>query len=108
MAAFPFSTLSPRAPLISSRLALGVEKIGNGGTAHRDGFPQNFLQRATQSFGLLLVQPCSELRRMNLRPPQAFVGINVADAAQHALIQKQRFDARAPPANSFHKLLFAD
>ena len=45
---------------------------------------------------------------MNLRPPQALVGIDVANAAKHALIQKQRFDARTPLANPFHKLLFAN
>jgi hypothetical protein len=33
---------------------------------------------------------------MNLCPPQAFVRINIADTAQNALIEQERFDLRIP------------
>ena len=37
--------------------------------------------------------------RMNARPPQALVRINVAHPSQHALIQQQCFDVRPPRTN---------
>src|SRR5256884_1141398 len=36
---------------------------------------------------------------MNLRFPQALIRIDISDAAQHALVQQQRLDPRASPAN---------
>src|SRR5947208_10458572 len=89
------------APLVFSRLALGIKKIGDGGTPQYDGLTQDFLQRAPQGFRLPASQLRAELRGMNLRPPQAFIGVNVAHAAEHALVQKQRLDARVPLADSF-------
>src|SRR5712692_9614846 len=44
---------------------------------------------------------------MNFRSPQAFIRVNVADTAKHALVQEQRLDARAPPADSADKLFLA-
>src|SRR5207248_7583970 len=34
-----------------------------------------------------------------LRFPQALIRIDISDAAQHALVQQQRLDPRASPAN---------
>ena len=96
------------APLIFARPAFGVKKIGDGRTAECDGPTQDFLQRATQRSHLFPSQLGPQMRRMNFRPPQAFVGVNVTHAAEHALVQKQRLDARVPPADSFQKFLFAD
>src|ERR1700739_3075604 len=40
---FSLAAVSAMATLIFPRLAFGIEKIGYGGTAHRDGFAQNLL-----------------------------------------------------------------
>src|SRR5271163_1385694 len=45
---------------------------------------------------------------MNLRAPQAFVGINIPHAAQKTLIQQKRLYPRAPGSRLFHKFLRAD
>jgi len=63
---FSLTAIRPVTPLIFPRLAFGVEKIGNGGTAHHDRFPQNPLQGAPQNLGLFPAQFCPELRRVNL------------------------------------------
>src|SRR5260370_34941005 len=44
---------------------------------------------------------------MNFRSPEALIRVNVADAAQHALVKEQSFDPRPPPANSLRKFLAA-
>jgi hypothetical protein len=43
---------------------------------------------------------------MNSRAPKAFVGVNVADSAQHALIKKQSFDPGAARAQSNREFFF--
>src|SRR5207245_4129560 len=45
--------------------------------------------------------------RMNFPYPQAFTRVNVADTAQHALVQEQRLNAGAPPADTVDKLFLA-
>jgi hypothetical protein len=84
------------APLIFSRLALGVKKIGDGRPAHHDGFLQNGTERTVQRFDLISRQVDPQTRRMNLGPPQTLVRINIPDAAQHALIEEQRLHSRPP------------
>jgi len=95
------------APLILSRLAFGVKKIGDRRPAHRDCFFQNSLERMVQRFGLLPRQARSQTRRMNLRPPQTFIRINISDASQHALIEQQSLDACPPHSHPCHKFLRA-
>jgi hypothetical protein len=95
------------APLIFSRLTFGVKKIGDRRPAHRNCFFQNSPERMAQRFGLLPRQARSQARRMNLRPPQTFIRVNISDAPQHALIEQQRFDACPPHSHSRHKFLRA-
>jgi hypothetical protein len=95
------------APLIFSRLAFGVKKIGDRRPAHRDCFFQNGPERMVQRFGLLSRQARSQARRMNLCPPQTFIRINISNAPQHALIQQQRFDACPPHSHPRHKFFRA-
>ena len=95
-------------PLILPRLAVGAQKIGDGRTAHQDGFLQNPLKRAMQSCELFLfkctAQPCG----MNFRAPQTLVRIDISNAAQKALIQKKRFDPRAARSRLLDKFLDRD
>ncbi len=44
---------------------------------------------------------------MNFRAPQTFIGINVADAAHHGLVQQDRLDARLARLNPRAKFAFA-
>jgi len=45
-------------------------------------------------------------RRVNLCPPQTFIGIDVSYSAQNVLIEQQSFDPRAPRPDSLRELLF--
>jgi hypothetical protein len=95
------------APLIFSRLALGVKKIGDRRAAHHDRFFQNGTERTVQRFGLFSRQVRSQARGMNLCPPQTLVRINIPDAAQHALIEQQRLHSRPPRPYARDKFLRA-
>ncbi len=93
--------------LILSRLAFGVKKIGNRRSAQHNRFLQNILQRAPQRLSFFPAQPGSQSRWMNFRSPQALVRIDIAHAAQHALVQKESLDPRAPPANPIREFVSA-
>jgi hypothetical protein len=80
--------------LIFSRLPFRVKKIGNRRTAGQNRLSQNLLQYPSQHLRLLFAQLRSPPHRMNPGAPQAFVRINVADAAQNTLIEQERFDLR--------------
>ena len=58
-------------------------------------------------FGMSSSQVRSQARRMNLRPPQTFIRIDISHAPQHALIEQQRLDSRSPRAHARHKFLRA-
>src|SRR6267154_682211 len=105
--ALPFAPVHPMMPLIFSRLALGVKKIGNRRPARQNCLPQNVLQNTSQHLRLFLVQLRSPPHRMNLGTPQTFVRIDISDSPQHALIQQQRLDMRLPRTNTRRKLLRA-
>src|SRR3981189_2303587 len=83
--ALSFASIHPMMPLIFSRLALGVKKIGNRRPARRNCLPQNVLQHSPQHLRLLLAQLPPPPHRMNPGSPQTFVRINISDSPQHAL-----------------------
>jgi hypothetical protein len=95
------------APLIFSRLTLGVKKIGDGRPAHRNRFFQNGTERMVQRFGLSSRQVRSQARRMNLCLPQTFVRVNIPHAPQHALIEQKRLHSRPPSPYTRCKFLGA-
>src|SRR5713226_1716249 len=107
IAVFPFATVRPMVALILSRLALRIKKVGNGGPAQHNRFLQDILQHAAQCLCLLLAQVGAEPRWMSFCFPQTLIRVDIADTAQHALIQQQCLDPRAPFANSVRKFLFA-
>ena len=94
-------------PLIFSRLAFRVKKIGNRGPSQHDRFLQNVLQHAPQCLRLFPGQLGSQPRRMDPGPPKALIRIDIANATQHALVQQQRLDPRAPSANPVREFLLA-
>jgi len=94
--------------LIFSRLAFGVKKIGNGRAAQDDGFAQDFLQHAAQRGGLFLVKFGAEASWMNFGAPKAFVGVDVADTAEEALVKEQGFDSGTARAQALREILEFD
>jgi hypothetical protein len=95
------------APLIFSRLALGVKKIGDRRPAHHDRFFQDGAERMVQRFSLLSRQVRPQARRMNLCPPQTLVRVNIPHAPQHALIEQQRLHSCPPRPYARYKFLRA-
>ena len=92
-------------PLIFSRHSLGVKKVRDRRPAQSNRLPQNVLQHSIQLLHLVSFQTRSQLRRVNLRFPQAFVGINITDTAKYVLVQQQRLDPRPASSDSARKLL---
>src|SRR5215469_18757576 len=92
-------------PLIISRQSFGVKKIGDRRPAQCNRPAQNLLERSVKFPQLHLVQPGPQLRRMDLRLPQAFVRVDVADAPQHMLVQQERLDSCPAPMNRLGELL---
>jgi hypothetical protein len=108
VALFSFAAIGPMVPLIFSRLARSVKKIGNGRAAHGDGFRQDFLEHAAKSYRLLLGDFVTGASGMDFCAPQGFVGIDIAYAAKNALIEKQSLDARVPRTDTVGEIFFAD
>src|SRR4029077_4893239 len=108
MALFSLASVCPLAPLIFSRLAFGVKKIGDRRPAQDDRFPQNILQPAAHRPRFFPAELGSQPRWMDPGSPQAFIGIDIADAAQHALVQQERLDPRAAPAKPLGEFFLAD
>ena len=74
--------------------AVGIHVIRNRGAALRDRLRQNLHDGGMQPLHALRTQSRADGQRMNTRPEQRFVGIDVAHAAHEVLIQQHRLDAR--------------
>lgn len=86
IARFAFAGVGAMLLLIPTRLAFGVQKIGDGGAVHGDGFAENLLERAMERGGLLGAERRCETCGMNFCAPEAFIGVDIADAAKKRLI----------------------
>ena len=73
--------------LIFSRLAIGVKKIGNGRAPQHDGFLKDVLEHLAQRDHFFFAEAGADAHGMNLRAPQTFIRVDVANAAEHALIE---------------------
>ena len=67
--------------LILSRVAIGINEIGDGRAAQFNSTQKNLLQRVSQLFHASRTQAIPWRGGMNFRFPQRFIGINVADTA---------------------------
>src|ERR1017187_3843806 len=74
--------------------AIRVYIVGNRGAALLDGLRQDFHHSGVQPFDALRAQPGADRQRMNARPEQRLVGVNVAHAKDEVLIPPRAFDAR--------------
>jgi hypothetical protein len=61
-----------------------------------------------QALQLVVFQASAKLFGMNPGAPQAFIGVDIADAAHHTLIEQQRFDARFSRLNPRAKFVHGD
>jgi len=84
VARLPFASVRPMAPLIFSRLTIGVKKIGDDDPRIRIAFSRIARSAWCSASACFRVQARSQARRMNLCPPQTFIGINISHAPQHA------------------------
>ena len=101
-----FTRVSAMPPLIFARLSRRVHKVRYRGTSQQNRAFQDFPQRAAQAFRLTTRELRATPRRVNLCPPQTFIGIDVSYSAQNVLIEQQSFDPRAPRADLLRELLF--
>ena len=84
------------------RLSLTVSVIAKSGAAVLNALCQNFFDAAAQAFNLSHRKGSSLAIRPNPRHKQGFIGIDVADARDKVLIQKQIFyGSLAPLQNLF-------
>lgn len=95
-AGFSFAVVNAMVMLVIAGNTVGIEEIGNGRTAEGDGLTENFLEFGIEDFDLIGLQVRTTLSGMNFGAPQAFVGVNISDAANDGLIEEQGFNVGAP------------
>lgn len=95
MARHSFAAVNVMVALIVAGLTFSVEKIGNGRAAESDSFAKNVLERAAEGFGLFGGESGAQLSGMDFSAPEAFIGVDVTDTAEEALIEQKGFDAGA-------------
>ncbi len=91
--------------LIAAGLPVGIDEVGDGGAAQADGFAEHALHGLAQAVDFLVGEIGGQARGMQARPPQAFVSVDISNAAQDALIEQQRFDSGATARQTATKFL---
>ena len=86
------------AKLKLAALAIGIYVIGNGRAAQSDGFQEHSADGAMEIAELARLERRRQSHGMDSGSPQTFVRVDVAHAAQDALVEQERFDARAVSA----------
>jgi hypothetical protein len=66
------------------------------GTLTLDTSLQDLSDGAVKRFDLIVMQPVRLAQRVDARPVQGFIGIDIAHAGQKTLVEKQRFDNSWP------------
>jgi hypothetical protein len=103
---FAVALVNTVAELEGSALAIGVHVIGNGGAAQADRFKQHGADGSVEIAKLGGLERGSQSSGMNAGSPQAFVRVDVAHAAQDALVEQKRFYAGAASAQLRDEFLF--
>lgn len=86
------------AELKLSALAVGIHIIGNGRATQAYCFQEHGADASMEIVKLARFEGRCQSHRMNSRAPEAFVRVDVAHASQDALVEQERFYARAAPA----------
>jgi hypothetical protein len=103
-AAATMAAIDAQALLKAARTAEGVDIIGDRRASEADSFAEDLANRSPEAGEFLFAQVGPLAHRMKAGAPEAFVGVDVAQAAQHVLIEQERFYtslARAQPAAEF-------
>lgn len=108
MARHSFTAINVVVALIVAGLTFGVTKVGNGRAAEGNGSAKYLLEGAAEGFGLFAGELDAQLRGMDFGAPETFIGVDVADAAEEALVQKKGFDAGAAAAKCGSEIGGAD
>src|SRR5690348_3444681 len=91
---FAFAIVDGEVALEIAELARGADVIAQARAADRDRMIEHALDRLRQARGAFaLYRPRQALGRQP-GPVEAFAGVDVADADDHALIEQRRFDRR--------------
>lgn len=94
--------------LIRTFAAAGVDVIGNGGAAGGDGLGEDGLDGAEKVGEAGAAEAGGEGKGMNAGSEEGFVGIDIAHAAQKALVEQEGLDAGAPGLGEGDKGGFAE
>ena len=94
-ALLPFATVHAMVALVFAHFARRVHIVGNRRAAEANGILKNTADGGVETAQFFGAQRTSQTRGMNARAPQAFIGINIPQAAQDALIQQQGLDSRS-------------
>jgi hypothetical protein len=86
------------AELKLAALSIGIHVIGNGRAAQADCFQQHGTHGSMEIVKLARLERRRQSHGMDSRSPEAFVRVDVSHASKDALVEQERFDARAVSA----------
>src|SRR5579864_4999950 len=89
---FAFAAVDAMLELEESFFALGVDVVGNGGAAKRDGFGEHFFYCRQQLCELIAANRCRPPSRPDAGAKERFISVNVPYAAQELLVEKCTLD----------------
>jgi hypothetical protein len=87
--------------------ALGIHEIGKRRASQQYGFLENFPNASVEARDFGALERCCQARGMDARPPQAFIAIDVAHAAENMLIEQKRLYPRTAAAQTMREFLLA-
>ena len=89
--------------------AVGVDIVGNGGAAELDGVRQHRCSAHAEPREFVAGEPAAALRRGRMPArKRALVGVDVADAVQHGLVQQGGLDGVLAPAEELREVFEGD
>ena len=78
--------------LKAATVSVGIHVIGYRGSTAFDGFSEDFLNRKVKAEDTRAAEGCGNALRMDAGAEQGFIGIDIAHAAEHGLVEENRFD----------------
>lgn len=101
-----FSLINAMRLLKFSTISIRIDVVRNRRASRFDCTIQDSLYSAIQPPQFFWREIRAQPLRIDARAPKALVRVNVADTAQHRLIEQQRLDSRPPVLQKVNKLLF--
>ena len=103
-----FTSINPVKKLEGPFFAIGIDVITQRAAAMVDGAAENELDRPIQSKDLLAGEQIARSGGINAGMEERFIGVDVADAGEDALIEKGSLNCAAGFGKAFEKLLGTD